>query len=372
MKNEAYTIIRNAFSMAIPTQLLKEETTLAYSEEIKNEILELSKKKKYTPFVAKHLIDVGIDQSFWMEQYDFYLTRNKAILSFIDELFEDFFEQGIESVFVYENFGGLLSSGSDLALYASGDVDLCADKTEFDAINAIMVKNGFTLKPQKNEGHNIFRVGYQGKIGETDYRINLMFKPLVRYRMPVSVSQEIICSDNMRFYQNTHIRIPTQEVLLYLNLMRISVHGYVRSPDMRLYVDVYNCSIGQTDWEQVISWAKKDGNLNRIVAVAYVANCLFGTDVPQWILEMKNDSSLRANGLIRLVCSTESKCLNYSPSRKERHLIEYYSDGYSFARGMWHSIFPDKNWMKEYYGREGKGRIYEYRRYISFVLKGIT
>ena len=371
MTEECYTVIRNSFSMEICDEQLKEETESCYSEQVKEEVLELSKQKKYIPFVARHLMQLGIDRDFWAQQYHFYLKRNKVILAFIAEIFEEFFQQSIKTVFVYENFGGLLSSGSDLALYSSGDVDLCADRSEFDKINAIMLKRGFRLKKEKDSLHSIFRVGYKGKIGDMDYRINLMFKPLVRYRMPVHVNDEIISAKFMRYYQDTRIRIPTQEVLLYLNMMRISVHGYVRSPDIRLYIDIYNCSRGQTDWEQVVAWAKRDGNMTRIVVVAYLANCLFGTLVPQWLLDMKDDKALKAGALISIICDTENKRLKCTPSRKERRLIEFYSDNNSFVQGALQVLFPNKEWLMTFYGKEGKGLLYGYARYLRFIAGGV-
>lgn len=372
MTEESYQVIRNSFSLEIPDEQLRDSTHRSYSAQVREEILELSKQRKYTPFIAKHLVSLGIDEPFWSEQYRFYQDRNERILAFIIDLFEVFYHQGIQTVFAYENFGGLLSSGSNLALYSSGDVDLCADKSEFDQINDVMLKRGFELKQASDSQHQIFRVAYQGKIGDMDYRINLMFKPLVRYRMPVGVNAELTDAENMRFYRDTHIRIPKQEVLLYLNMMRISVHGYVRSPDMRLYVDVYNCSRGQVDWQQVVSWAKQDGNLNRIIAVAYTANCLFGTSVPRWLLNMKDDKSLKAASLIRIICDESKKRLKTSPGRMERQLMEYYSDGCGFVRGILYSIFPQKKWLIEYYGSAEKGLLYAYGRYLKFVVKGMS
>ncbi len=371
MTNEAYIVIRNSFSMQIPDEKLKKSTVENYSEKVKNEIIELSKQKKYLPFVAKHMLNLGIDTDFWQEQYDFYKERNRAVIEFVTELFDSFYKEDIKSIFVYENFGGLLISGCDTALFSSGDVDMCADKNEFEKIDRVFKNYGFELKKQSEKSHNIFRVGYKGKIGDMDYRFNVMFKPLVRYRMPVGVCEDIISEKNMRFYNDTHIRIPTKEVLLYLNIMRISVHGYVRSPDIRLYVDVYNCSIGQVDWQQVVSWAKKDKNLTRVIAVAYVANCLFGTSVPEWLLDMKNDKKLKAEPLIHIICDEDLRCLKCSPGRMDRQLTEFYSDSYSFVGGVLHTFFPDKKWLMEYYGKAGKGLLYGYWRYLKFAIGGL-
>lgn len=371
MTNEAYTVIRNSFSLQIPDEQLKKSTAENYSEEVKNEIIELSKQKKYLPFVARHLLNLGIDTKFWQEQYDFYKNRNKIIIEFVTKLFDDFHNESINSIFVYENFGGLLVSGGDTALFSSGDVDMCADKTEFEKIDRVFKKYGFELKKQKEQTHNVFRVGYKGKIGDMDYRFNVMFRPLVRYRMPVSVNESaVIPEDDFSFYPGTYIKLPSKEALLYMNMMRISVHGYVRSPDMRLYIDVYNCSVNGVDWEKVIKWAESDGNTVRIVTVAFVANCLFGTSVPDALLKKAEDKSTKASELISIVCDQDKKRLKTSPGRYERQLTEYYSDNRSYLSGTAHLIFPEKSWLNEYYGNPGKGIITSYINYFKFLIRG--
>ena len=164
MTDACYRIIHNAFSRAIPIEMTAEESRALYSEEVKTEILELCKTKKYTPVIADYLCQLGVDVDFWKEQYTFFQTRNIKIRDFVVCLFQDFHQSGVKSIFVYENFGALLKSDTDIALYASGDVDLCANESEMPVITEVLNKNGFKLNKNSVPFFKTLRVAFSGKI----------------------------------------------------------------------------------------------------------------------------------------------------------------------------------------------------------------
>lgn len=368
MQNETYTIIRNAFSRAIPADQTRQETTACYSAQVRDEILELCKTKKYTPVVARYLIDLGIETDFWQAKYDEFLERNRRILDFVSRLFDLLAEKGITSPVVYENFGALLESGTDIALYASGDVDLCANMAEYAAIAGTMEALGFTESQGDVRFYHTFRTGFGGKIGDMDYRINVMFTPLVRYKLPIRISNTILTPEDFRFYENTKIRIPTTEMLLYLNLLRISAHGYVRSPDIRLYVDIYNATVRDPDWQKILAWAKSDGTTIRVAVAAGIAHHMLGTHVPDAVLSLLN--SKMAGALMDVVYDSKRKMLKLHPSRLDRFRTEFYSDGHGMIRGILSMLFPDRKWLREYYAVGKEPLLKSYIRYLGYLVKG--
>lgn len=368
MQNETYVIIRNAFSRAIPAEQTREETAACYSRQVRDEILELCKTKKYTPVVARYLMDLGIEAEFWKAKYNEFLQRNRCILDFVRKLFNRFADKGISTPFVYENFGALLDSGTDIALYASGDVDLCADIAEYSAIVEVMDSLGFVERQGNVKFYNIFRTGFQGKIGEMDYRINVMFTPLVRYKLPIRISKDILAPENFRFCENTRIRIPSTEVLLYLNLLRISVHGYVRSPDIRLYVDIYNATVRKPDWEKILAWANADGVTVRVAVAAGIAHHMLGTQIPAEVLDLLEDRIAAA--LLAVVYDSKKKMLKLHQSKMDRFRIEFYSDGHGFVRGILSMLLPDRSWLKEYYAIGSEPLLKSYIRYLGYLVKG--
>lgn len=368
MTDNSYTIIRNAFSRAVPAEQTRVETERCYSKQVRDEIMEICVTRKYTPVVAYYLMQLNIDTDFWSQQYAFFKTRNENILAFVTKLFDVFEAQKITSPFVYENFGALLESGTDIALYASGDVDICASYSEFNAICRVMNDYGFILTEEKTKFLKCFRVGFVGKIGELDYRINVMFTPIVRYKLPICIDcEKVLAPANFQHYKNTRIRIPTCEMLLYLNMLRISVHGYVRSPDIRLYIDVFNATIHQPDWDLILQWAKADATENRIGTVGYIANKMFHTEIPESILRLANDKRYKVSKILAIVFDSQKNRLNSSLSNKQHLKMEFFSDGKNIFSGLLGLIFPSRKWLREYYCDEKDSLMIGYLKYFKYI-----
>ncbi len=371
MTKESYKIIRNAFCRAAIDTIDSSEVKASYSAAVRDEIMEICKTKKYTPVVADYLMRLDIDYDFWKQQYDFFHQRNEKILGFVKSVFDDFDAKNIKTPFVYENFGALLESDTDIALYASGDVDLCADIKEYKAIIDVMKQHGFVLHDTNVKFYKLFRVCFAGKIGDMDYRVNVMFTPLVRYKLPICIDcKRILNPENFSFYKDTKIRIPSCEVLLYLNMLRTSVHGYVRSPDIRLYIDIYNGSVSKPDWDSILAMAQKDSTVNRIGVVSYIAGDMFFTEIPQFLLDLRHNPKTKINDILEIVYDSKNKCLKEKLSRKEHMKLEFYSDGRSLLGGIIKMIFPDNNWLKEYYCYDGEFIVKGYCRYLKYLIRG--
>ena len=86
MQNEAYTIIRNAFSRAIPAEQTRQETTMCYSTQVRDEILELCKTKKYTPVVGNGM-EFHKVEAFEMEADNLTVMRSLPAEEFDEMLF---------------------------------------------------------------------------------------------------------------------------------------------------------------------------------------------------------------------------------------------------------------------------------------------
>lgn len=369
MTYNSYTIIRNAFCRSDIASAEKGDIVECYSPAVRDEIMEICKTKKYTPVVADYLMKLDCDYDFWKAHYDFFRQRNAKILEFIASIFDEFYERDIKTPFVYENFGALLESGTDIALYASGDVDLCARIEEYDAISDVMNNHGFVLSSTKVDFYKCFRVCFSGKIGDMDYRINVMFTPLVRYKLPIIIDcNRILAPENFSYYENTKIRIPSCDVLLYLNMLRISVHGYVRSPDIRLYIDIYNASVSKPNWENILKWAEQDSTVNRVGTVAFIAKDMFHVDVSQALIQLRHKSKI--NKILSIVYDAENKKLVEKLSRTDHMKLEFYSDGNGFFMGVMKMIFPNRRWLKEYYCYDGEFVIKGYFRYLGYLIRG--
>lgn len=369
MTDFCFHIIRNAFSREIPYSKTHDFALNGYNKDSKEEILQWCANKKYTPVVANYFIHQGIDVDFWQQKYDFYLQRNRILIRFLGELFSAFKKAGVTSLFVYENFGALLASGTDIALYSSGDIDICGDIAERNQIIAVMESFEFFIREAHTKFVKEIRIGFAGKIGNMDYRLNIMFMPLVRYKLPITIDyHRVLEHAPMRNYQNTDIIYPSANALMYLCFLRISIHGYVRSPDMRLYIDIYNCLQCKIDWNIILDWARKDNTLVRVVTVAIISHELFGTSIPEEVLGMVNDRNLKVSKLLPVVCDLINKRLHIDLGRINSYKMEFYSDNLSVPAGFLRILFPPKKWMMSLYGFEDEPLLKVYLRYLKYIL----
>lgn len=329
------------------------------------DLKETLKTKKVRPVVGKMMVSLGLDTDYWAKEYDSFLVRNRMVLQEIDDVFKTLQEGGVTKIFAYENFGALLLSGSDIALYSSGDVDLYADVHDKERIETLMQSLGY--EPTRDV--------YNERCIMTEYlnpdkiiRVNIDWIILRRMMFPINISlDEVIDWNSLRTYENTHILLPSKEALLYLCLLRIAVHGFSRSPDVRLYIDIQNCTCVKPDWDTVIRWAKRDKVLTKVVAVAYIAHELNGVYVPQEVLSMaKNDKY--AQKVLRLCYDEDNRTLIYDPAGIDLFRVEASSDNRSVFGEFLSVLFPSRRWLKSFYEKQGDSFLHKYINYYKHLI----
>ena len=143
MNTYTNNIINYAFRVTPLTEEEKLYVINNYSLENAADLKETLKTKKVRPVVGKMMVGLGIDTEYWDKEYNFFLNRNKAVIEEIDHIFGELQKSGVTKIIAYENFGALLSSGTDTALYSSGDVDLFADVSQKDMIVQVMESLGY-------------------------------------------------------------------------------------------------------------------------------------------------------------------------------------------------------------------------------------
>lgn len=335
-----------------------------YTEENKNELLKVAKKKKVLPVVAKLLIGMHIDELEWEKHYNFFFNRNCNVIKEVDAVFCHLAKHGITRIAAYENFGALLLSNTDLALYSSGDVDLYADLSYRDQIIVAMQELGY--KVTDDSSHRRMLMTEFLKDGAI-IRVNIDWRILRRHSLPISISTDEVVNWNETVkYRNTSIRILPKDSLLYLCLLRIAVHGYSRSPDVRLYIDVQNVVECAPDWKRASRWAKRDGVLTKFITVAYIANHLNGVNVPQDIL-MLVEQDKYAKRIIKLVYDQDNRTLRYDPTGYQLLKVEAASDQKSVFGEILTMLFPPKAWLAETYVENNQPNKMYWNYYKRFI-----
>ena len=339
--------------------------TDGYTPENAQELIRVATKKKVLPVVGKMMSRLALDSHVWEEKYRFFEKRNQEITRLVEDVFQAFTEAGVTRICAFENYGAMLAAETDIALYSSGDVDLYAQPDQKEQI--IRVLAGFGYKPT---GDVLDRRNIMTEFFAPDaiVRINVAWKPLRRLSMPMKADTAGYFDwENMGFYKDTAIRLPSPETFLYLCFLRVAVHGYSRSPDIRLYIDTYNATHNDPNWEMVMDWAKADGMATKFVTVATIAQDLIGIDVPEFVMEQaKRDPDCQK--ILDIAYDFENHTLRYDPSGLQLIKLEAASDNFSVAALLLRMLFPSPNWLSEYYLTPGEKPFKKYINYYRHLL----
>ncbi len=357
--------INCAFQVNPLTEKTRQYIIDGYSQENKEELIRVATKKKVLPVVGRMMMELGTDVELWEAHYKYFKERNTRVTELLADIFAAFNVSGITRICAFENYGAMLAAGTDIALYSSGDVDLYAEADQKEAIIRIM--DTFGYKPTMNE-INQRNIMTEFLREDGIIRVNVAWKPLRRFSLPFKAQTgKYFHWNEMGYYKDTAIRLPSPETLLYLCFLRIAVHGYSRSPDIRLYIDTFNASYNNPDWNQVVEWAKRDRVYTKFATVAAIAHDLIGLDVPEAVLRHTKDDKY-SQRILSLTYDFERHTLKYDPSGFSLLKVEAASDNRSAAGEIVNMLFPPKAWVKEYYKNENENTMSAYRRYYKRLL----
>lgn len=333
-----------------PEEIQKTVKSL-YEEEGFGNVYKETLKKKMLPYVAKMLCVYNIDMANWEPIYNNYKERNSHIVKELDRIYSALYEDGIKKVFVTENFGALLSSGRDIALFTSGDVDNYADISEKEKIYEVFDKLGYSRKERYTSHLLSSTTFYNASLFNDDFHFGMSWEPLSRLKLPTFIKADDFVDWNaLREVKGTSIKLAPIEALTYICLMHITLHSICRAPAIRLFADVLNCTSGETkpNWNVIEKWAKRDKTMTRFITTAYLSKSLAGADIPDTII--KQVDYRRVQDLLSLTYDKECGCLRPEPSSFEVLKIELACCDKGRLCGLMEMLFPNKEWLKTTYG----------------------
>lgn len=357
--------INYAFCTKPLSETEKEFIREGYTKKNASELIQVATKKKVLPVVGKMLLSLDIDSALWSEHYNYFKKRNIEITNLADRIFDDFSKAGISRICAFENYGALLSADTDIALYSSGDIDLYADVTFKNEIIDVLKQYGYKPAGDASDERNIMT---EFKKENSIIRINVAWKPLRRMMIPFKAdTSKYFEWEDMPYYKNTSIRLPSKETLLYLCFLRIAVHGFSRSPDIRLYIDTFNASRNNPNWDEVMEWASNDNVLTKFATVAIIAHKLIKLDIPDEVLQLEQKDSY-IQSILNACYDTEQNSLRYDPTGIKLLKVEAASDNKSLLEEVVSIVIPPSKWIKEYYclpeEKVTKGYIRYYKRLL--------
>lgn len=334
------------------------------------EILDFAKRCKIVPFIANLFSKLDIDGEYWKRQIDVYQKRNHEIVDILSQIFMGLHTEHVYEVFVYENFGALLSSGTDLSLFSSGDVDLYADRCNRDVIYHVMAKHGFVSKNQGKQSEIVKTEFFHEGLFEKGFGLNVMWTPMSRLKLPFHMDlQYCVTAQTLEKFDSTEISYPPKEALLYLCLLHISIHSYARSPDIRLYIDIVNMCKLNIDWRKVLEYAEHDHMIIRVITASILTNKLLAVEIPDYVMNYKSGLyKKQVSNLIKMIYDDERNCLKYEPRGIAVLLIEMWSSDSGPFVEFFNILFPDVKWVKQFHEGETRNVICAYLKHIRNLL----
>lgn len=361
-------ITGNFNSIIIRTERLSDQeiklVQSVYHENGKEVMYDYFKTKKILPFAAKTFCNLDIDSDFWLPILEQYRDRNNKIVSFLNAVYKALNDFGVKKAFVTENFAALLTSGCDIGLFASGDVDNCYDEEEKDRLYKALQSIGCTY----TESYAVNRLNASAWFPPVEFGLPETFHigfqpgPLSRMFIPGFVEMSDFDGwDGICTYRDTFIQIPNPSVLMYICMLHISLHSFSRAPDIRLYTDTLNMTLSEVDYSKIEAWSKKNRTKTRVSVAATLTNSLMKTSIPSNIVNQTN----RKDKIIRLVYDQVSNDLIYEPKGLKVLQIECLCDDKGMLHGLISIAFPKREWMCKTYGNSN---VSSYIKHIKRIL----
>lgn len=337
------------------SDLTKEELSYlrrVYSEYGRDKLCRMVTEKKILPFAARTFAVYDIDTTFWAAHLDQFRLRNQKILHCLDKTYQSLHQHGVRKMFVSENFGALLSSGADIGLFASGDVDNYADPAEKQKIYQAFETMGYTRMERYSGNRQIAAEFFPPKDEDVpeNFYISVDFYPLARIKLPCFIeADQFVEWDRIWRYVDTSIQLPPPDALMYICMLHISLHSFSRAPDIRLYIDLLNMTKTQIDYDRIRQWCQRDHTCTRAAVAAELSNKLMKTQIPDNVVQLSG----RRRKIEKIVFDPVSNDLIYEPRGLKVLRIEALCNDWSMLHGIRDILSPDKAWMKSVYGSCG-------------------
>ena len=349
MDSRYWLIYREAYRHGEASPENREAIYRLYMTEGRDRIVEAVKRKKLAAAVSKLFVDLEIDKEYWQPQVQSYRNRNLEVVAAADEMYGLLERNGITHLAIVENFGALLSSRQDICMFNSGDIDQYGDIEAKDEIYGVLRDSGYTIGEVYAGKLLISSSIRHDKRFPGNFYFGINWDLTTRVNLPcISSNGPVIDWEQCLRYQDTHIRLPHAEALMYLCMMHIAVHGFCKAPDIRLYYDVANVADNRIDWSILVNWAKRDQNTVRLSTAAALSNRLLDVDIPGEVMALGNRNQVEK--LMAVVYDESKNKLNDYPSAKQRILIDIYSHDGGAYQGIRSILFPDRGWRKSKYG----------------------
>ena len=311
--------------------------------------------------VAHTLMDIlGRDNVpvHWEKAHDENFNRISAYLVELDYIASKLAEKGIPLI-ILKNGGIARGIYPCPGCCPMGDLDVLVEKRHFQKAHRILLNYGYHFEfrspfeeldikaAEKNGGAEYWKILANGN----KLWFELQWRSVAgRWIRP---EQEPSAKDLMKrsmSVSGTTVRILSPEVNLLQISLHTAKHSYVRAPGIRLHTDVDRIIRYQLiDWNVFLKYVLDLQVKTSVYFSLIIPKALFGTPIPDEILVQLKPPVWKE----KLISSWLKKAGLFNPDERKFGKLRYILFNillYDDLNGLWKAVFPDRMWMKEWYG----------------------
>lgn len=260
---------------------------------------------------------------------------------------------------IVESAGVLLGSQLQLGAFESGDADLLVESTYFEDIKRCFEQLGFVGANRRDRP--TARVEYT-RVNSNGVRewFNVGCVPFDRMWVPFyhrDMTTKWLSNTKKSNRIGELSVLNTEDALTFVST-HTSLHSFVRSPGLRLHVDVDRLVCDNSvNWQKFLEATKSLGPTTRVFVSQVCANEFLNTPVPQWVLRELHPGALKWN-LIRALLRHNSVIADGKRklNKMETLLLDFLLTDDSLANWLKEIVYPSEHWMRDHFDRQGKDR----------------
>lgn len=321
---------------------------------------ELCKEHELDGVVASHILEDGFCKlpDYWMEDYLNEKERMEFFRTKAAQVCTEMKKNGISMV-ILKNGGIMADIILDTAACPMEDIDSLIQKDNFIKAHEILINNGFEFKFRSEFEEEDLHEAFLD--GSTEY-----FMPMPDGRMMwFELSYRAIAgrwirpdkepdTDDLftRFYyaDNTDIGILSPEDNLLQVCIHTAKHSYVRSPGLRLHLDVERIvRHKKIDWKIFLDRVRQAHVATSVYYSLFIPSVLFHTPVPEDVLLALRPSRRKQKRIEKLLTQAgllHPQCMKFTKIQ----FLFFQTSLYDTLGDVWKVIFPSTQWYRERYG----------------------
>lgn len=256
------------------------------------------------------------------------------------------------AVALIEGGGTLLSSELPLSGYSASDFDLLVDEAHWARVPELLSDHGYG--PADRRGRPTCRVEFRRAEDQLVEWLEVGYRPFDRMWVPLPYHDRSATWLRRRRRAARDARIPVLDPTdaLALVAMHTSLHSFVRSPGLRLHMDVdHTATANAVDWPRFVEEVTAMGVPTRAFVSLSMAAGLLGTRVPAWVLERLFPGKPRwgaIRGLLRrerVLADERRKLTGFRAIALDALLDERGPSAWAGS-----VVFPPTPWLREHFG----------------------